>query len=111
MPTTTMRGPMRHAMLSAALVGALLGAACEVTNPGPVNDEFLTLPESQFGFVNGAQERLVGAATYIAYGSAFVSRELFPGGTPEGSQLSVLAGSLPWNDAGLNNTTYPKMQQ
>jgi hypothetical protein len=76
-----------------------------------VNDEFLTLPESQAGFVNGAQERMVGAVTYIAYGSAWVARELFPGGTPEGTQLSVLAGSLPWHDPGLNANVYPKMQQ
>ena len=98
------RGGLAGLTLAAALAG------CEVTNPGPVNDEFLTLPESQFGFVNGAQERMVEAATYIAYGSAYVARELFPGGTPEGLQLSVLAGSLPWRDAGLSNS-YPRLQQ
>ena len=100
----------RGIFASAAILSALATAGCEVTNPGPVNDEYLALPESQAGFVNGAQERLVEAATYLAYGSAYVSRELFPGGTPEGSQLSVLAGSLPLNDAGLSNS-YPRIQQ
>jgi starch-binding outer membrane protein, SusD/RagB family len=107
----TNRGSMTTRVWTiAAVLGALSLSACEVTNPGPVNDEFLTLPESQAGFVNGAQERLVEAATYLAYGSAYVSRELFPGGTPEGAALGVLAGSLLWNDAGLSNA-YPRIQQ
>jgi hypothetical protein len=107
---TTMRASTRTVWALAAAVGAFVSAGCEVTNPGPVNDENLSLPLSQAGFVNGAQERLVEAATYLAYGSAYVARELFPGGTPEGSQLSVLAGSLPWSDAGLSNS-YPRIQQ
>src|SRR5262245_22677713 len=107
--TMTIRG-RRGLYTIAALLGAFGVAGCEVTNPGPVNDDGLTEPGAQAGFVNGAQERLVEAATYLAYGSAYVSRELFPGGTPEGSQLSVLAGSLPWNDAGLSNA-YPRIQQ
>jgi starch-binding outer membrane protein, SusD/RagB family len=101
---------IRRGCATLALLGAFGAAACEVTNPGPVNDAYLALPESQAGFVNGAQERLVEAATYLAYGSAYVARELFPGGTPEGQSLSVLAGSLQWNDAGLSNS-YPRIQQ
>src|SRR5688500_4392175 len=107
---TTMRASTRTVWALAAALGALVSAGCEVTNPGPVNDEALAEAGAQAGFVNGAQERLVEAATYLAYGSAYVARELFPGGPPEGSQLSVLAGSLPWNDAGLSNA-YPRIQQ
>src|SRR5690606_6580715 len=47
----------RGLTVSAAVLFATAG--CEVVNPGPVSDEFLTLPASQQGFVNGSKQRLV----------------------------------------------------
>lgn len=60
--------------------GALFLAGCEVTNPGPVADEYMTLPASQQGFVNGSMERLVRAVGNLAYTTALAAREIFPGG-------------------------------
>jgi starch-binding outer membrane protein, SusD/RagB family len=55
-------------------------AACDVTNPGPVQDEFLALPASQQGLINGAVRRLAEAVSWEAYTTALAAREIFPGG-------------------------------
>jgi hypothetical protein len=55
-------------------------AACDVTNPGPVQDEFLALPASQQGLINGAIRRLAEAVSWEAYTTALAAREIFPGG-------------------------------
>jgi hypothetical protein len=44
---------------------ALALAGCEVTNPGPVQDEFLDLPDAHQALVNGAGSRLVQAISYM----------------------------------------------
>lgn len=83
------------------LVGAL--TACEVTNPGPVADEFLDLPEAHQALVNGAAARLSGALGYIALSGGFASREVFPTGQTNLSQsLLVQAGNLTPVDVGTH---------
>lgn len=68
----------------AALAGSVLLAGCEVTNPGPVRDDFLAEPASQQGLVNGSiralAELIAGDGGGVAYTGAIISRELFPGG-------------------------------
>jgi len=64
----------------AVLASAVLAAGCEVTNPGPVADEYMTLPASQQGFVNGSMERLVRTVGNTAYTTGLAAREIFPGG-------------------------------
>ena len=64
----------RSAVLAATVAGAVLAAGCEVTNPGPVNDEYIALPASQVGLVNGAWERLNSVIGNGAYNEALPAR-------------------------------------
>jgi starch-binding outer membrane protein, SusD/RagB family len=63
-----------------ALMGALFMGACEVTNPGPVQDIFLSDKASHQALVNGSGRRLTEAVNSISYTSALPAREIFPGG-------------------------------
>lgn len=63
-----------------ALAGVLALSACEVTNPGPVQDAFLSEKASHEALVYGAGRRLQEAMNNITYTSALPSREIFPGG-------------------------------
>jgi hypothetical protein len=67
--------------LTSVAAGALLLAGCDVTNPGPVQQEFLAQPESHAALVAGAGRRLAEGLNSIAYTSALISREIYPGGT------------------------------
>jgi starch-binding outer membrane protein, SusD/RagB family len=84
------------------VLAAALVSACEVTNPGPVAEEYLTLPTSQQGFINGAEERLARAVDGNAWRSGAVAREFFPGGQTGSGGLSVYeqAGQILYNGAG-----------
>lgn len=64
--------------LMLAITGVL--SACDVTNPGSVQDEFLADPSSQQGLVNGSVRRLAEAVSWMAYTTALPAREIFPGG-------------------------------
>lgn len=69
---------MTKALLVATVSSTVL-AGCEVTNPGPVQDEFLAQAASQQGLVNGAARRYA-ELLYLAYTGAILSQEVFPGG-------------------------------
>jgi starch-binding outer membrane protein, SusD/RagB family len=73
----TIKGGARVAAIALACAGM---AACDVTNPGPVQDEFLAVPQAQQGLVNGAIRRLAEAVSWEAYTTALAAREIFPGG-------------------------------
>src|SRR5690606_36962690 len=60
--------------------GAMLLAGCDVTNPGPVQDEYLSDPGAQPGLVNGAVRRMSELIGWTSYTTARLSREIFPGG-------------------------------
>src|SRR5690606_18366131 len=87
--------------LAAAVLGVVFGAGCEVDNPGPVADEYMTLPASQQGFVNGSMERLMRALGQLAYTNALVAREIFPGGQTGSYGHSIInqAGHHSWSSA------------
>jgi hypothetical protein len=55
-------------------------AGCEVTNPGPVQDEFLALPASQQGLVNGAIRALAELNGFGNYTAKLFGREFIPSG-------------------------------
>jgi starch-binding outer membrane protein, SusD/RagB family len=63
-----------------ALAALATLAGCDVTNPGPVQDEFLDLAPAHQALVNGAGARFVQAHGYIINHSSFAARELFPTG-------------------------------
>ncbi len=107
------RGSMTHRKKTLrATVGALVvltaATGCNVTNPGPVQDTFLDLPQSQDALVSGAGKKLVEAVNDLSYTAALVSREIFPGGQTGslGHDVLVQAGYLApggfnghWNNA------------
>ena len=70
----------RRFVIPAALASFVLLGACEVTNPGPVQDEFLGPSESQAGLINGIKRRMAEYVGYGTYSMALLSREIFPGG-------------------------------
>ena len=101
----SIRTRFTNACLAAAL--GVTALACEVTNPGPVQDEFLALPASQQGLVNGAVRRMAELTSYGSYTNAILAREIFPGGqtgymghNPIVQAGHVLPGSFAgfWND-------------
>jgi len=96
----------RAPLIVFALAGAVLTAGCEVLNPGPVGDEFIDLPASQAGLVNGSWERLNRIIGSGAYDLSMVAREIFHGGQTGsyGHGVSAQAGNLGgWSDAGPYN--------
>src|SRR5919106_3370046 len=98
--------------IAAVVLTTTFATGCEVTNPGPVQDEFLDLPASQQGFVNGSKERLTRAVGWLSYNTALVAREIFPGGQigSYGHDVPHQAGSHAWSSSGPNNS-YPNAQQ
>jgi hypothetical protein len=54
---------------------------CDVTNPGPVQQEFLSAASSHEALVTGAGRRLAEGLNSISYTSALISRQIYPGGT------------------------------
>jgi hypothetical protein len=101
----------RHAGVAAAALAAVLLTACEVTNPGPVQDEFLDLAEAHQALVNGSGAALSGALGNIAVIGAHSAREVFPTGETSGccsaaqqagsllSNGSAGQGVVPWSGA------------
>ena len=83
---------MRTTRLLAA-TAALLVVACDfhVTNPGPVQDDFLDLAAAYPAIVNGAGRNLSDALNWISYTGAAVARELNPAGST--GRLSSMSSS------------------
>lgn len=105
---------VRATLSTAAAIGLLLSVgACDVTNPGPVQDRFLDEPTARAGIVNGmgraysdASAAGCGAVLYRTTGAG--TREIFPSGNPGNCGVTVLEGtgiyrtneqSAVWNDA------------
>ena len=105
----------RHSMMRAsfmllATIGGLTGCDFKVTNPGPVQEQFLNDPAARTALVNGAGRDLSQALNWTAYTGAAVSREIFPAGSTGSFGITVLqqlgklvpsAGESDqyWNDA------------
>jgi starch-binding outer membrane protein, SusD/RagB family len=89
MPETNLlsRGQMRNRTRLGGFLGGALAifflagtSGCEVTNPGPVQDEFLADQASHAPLVNGSARRLAQSIKNLAYDGALISREIFPSG-------------------------------
>jgi hypothetical protein len=95
--------------LTAVALALLVGAgACEVTNPGPVQDEFLDEETSHAALVRGAERMVLETANFVFYTQAIITRVLFPGGDTNSHQPSVQGGSLPATEV---NADWANVQQ
>ena len=74
--------------LSVALL-ALSGCDFTVTNPGPVQDEFLNDNSANAAIVNGSGRMLSEALNWVAYTGAALSREITPSGSIGSFGISV----------------------
>jgi hypothetical protein len=81
-------------------------AACDttVTNPGPVQDEFLADRNAATAMVNGAGRALSAGLNWISYTGAAVSREVHPAGSTGSFGISARwqNGELNPDDGGLD---------
>jgi hypothetical protein len=81
-------------------------AACDtnVTNPGPVQDEFLDREEAYPAVVNGMGRALAQAINWIGYTGASVAREIHPSGSTGsfGITVSWQGGILSGTDRDLD---------
>lgn len=84
--------PTPRTALLAALVAGALGAGCEVTNPGPINDQYLDDATSRQPLVTGSERKLSEALNNVAYHSGVVGREIFPSGETTGGVTPQMAG-------------------
>lgn len=92
---------------SICLIFALLLAACDtdVSNPGPVEDEFLTDQGAQTALVNGAGRALASGINWVGYTGAAVAREIHPAGSTGSFGITNRwqNGELNPDDADLND--------
>ena len=63
------------------VLATVAGCNFDVTNPGPVQEQFLADPAAQAAVVNGAGRDLSDALNWTAYTSGAVAREIFPAGS------------------------------
>jgi hypothetical protein len=66
---------------SALLLAGALSCDTKVTNPGPVQDEFLNERTAAAAMVNGAGRALSSGLNWISYTGAAVAREIHPAGS------------------------------
>ena len=82
-------------MVALVATMAVLGAGCDVTNPGPVQDEFLNDPTTHAGLVRGAERGLLIGSARISFAVATITREIFPGGDINSHSPRLQYGALP----------------
>jgi hypothetical protein len=79
---------------------ALVGCDTSVTNPGPIQDDFLNDATAQTALVNGIQRALAEAINYNNEPSAAIAREVHPSGSTGsfGITLKQQRGELDFDD-------------
>ncbi len=86
-----MRGPTREMGVAGGLRGAggvvllaglalVAGCDVDVVNPGPAQDEFLNEPGAHRSVVVGTERAMAIAVNWVAYTSAFITKETVPSG-------------------------------
>ncbi|MEZ4415969.1 MAG: RagB/SusD family nutrient uptake outer membrane protein [Gemmatimonadota bacterium] len=90
--------------LALAVVAASWACNFDVTNPGPVQQEFLADPDAQPAVVAGAGRALAHGLNWISYTSAAVAREIHPSGSTGSFGISQQwqNGELSSDDPDLN---------
>lgn len=97
MQSTNSQDYKRTGLLGVGLLTmTLLAAGCDVTNPGPVQDEFLAAPAAQPGLINGAKRAISINFRALAQDLALIGREVFPGGQTGawGNPVHIHAGHI-----------------
>lgn len=87
MKIMTMTG--RRALAVALASGAISACDLTVTNPGPVQEQYLNDRAAVPSIVNGAGRDLAEAINWTAYTGGAISREIFPGGSTGSFGISV----------------------
>ena len=89
---------------TALLLMATTSCDTTVTNPGPVQDEFLADRTAATALVNGAGRALSAGINWISYTGAAVAREIHPAGSTGSFGISARwqNGELNADDADLN---------
>jgi hypothetical protein len=99
---------MKKTFFGGAALLTLATAACDttVTNPGPVQDDFLADRNAASAMVNGAGRALSSGMNWISYTGAAVAREIHPAGSTGSFGISARwqNGELNGDDADLNRT-------
>jgi hypothetical protein len=73
-----------------AAIGTLSACSFDVTNPGPVQAQYLDSAAARTAIVNGAGRDLSQALNWIGYTGGAVSREIFPAGSTGSFGITVL---------------------
>jgi hypothetical protein len=87
-----------------ALLLATVSCDTTVTNPGPVQDEFLADRNAATAMVNGAGRAISAGLNWISYTGAAVTREIHPAGSTGSFGITARwqNGELNGDDADLN---------
>jgi tetratricopeptide (TPR) repeat protein len=93
-----------------AVMSLVLVAACDVTNPGRVEEEFIATGDAQQALINGAVRMMSEGMGYGSYSAALLAKEIFPGGQigAFGHDVTVQGGLL---DAGDDLDHFDELQQ
>lgn len=105
-------GRFSRLVAGGAVIFALAACDTNVTNPGPVQDEFLDREEAHPAIVAGMGRALAEATNWIGYTSAAVAREIHPSGSTGSFGITVRwqRGELNPTDDALN-THWNEAQQ
>ena len=100
------RHSMRDDIRTSVFALLILAASCDttVTNPGPVNDEFLSDRNAAAAFVAGAGRAVSSGMNWIGYTGAAVTREIHPAGSTGSFGITTLwqQGILSQDDGDLD---------
>ncbi len=113
---TMARRAARHTAKALAALAVTIAAACstDVTNPGPIQADFLENKNALTAIVNGAGRNLAEAINWTSYTGAAISRELHPAGSTgsfgitvqqQNGKLTIDEGNQYWNSSHLARWT------
>ena len=90
------QGMGRFGLVAVAAALAVMTSACDVTNPGPIQDEFVGDEAAQIGLIFGIQRQIAERLTDDNFDFALIGREVFPGGQigAWGNPVQIHAGHI-----------------
>lgn len=99
----------RFGLAGAALALTTFMVGCDVTNPGPIQDEFIGDETAQVGLIFGAQRQISQVFTDNAFDFALIGREVYPGGQigAWGNPVQIHAGHVQLN---YDNGSFDNLQ-